>query len=117
MVTQKNHETMQNLQRGESFNLFTSQDHSIIREAMGELGEVERTLILLRFWERNTLTEIGQIMDLSFQEVEKRLNGAFEQLKKICLSQKDFSRSNQPRFSMKPFEESLEKEKSPERVA
>ena len=94
MANQKHFETMQNLERGVSFNLFTQKDHAIVRRALAELNELERSLIVLRFWEKNTLFEMGEILDLSFEEVEQKLSIALEKLKPICLNQKGFSRAN-----------------------
>jgi len=93
VVLSSNKETMQDLGRGPLGNLFTGKDHSIVREAVGKLDKTEHTIVLMRFWEQNTISEIAEILDLSWTEVESRLTQALEKLKAFCLSKADFSRN------------------------
>jgi DNA-directed RNA polymerase specialized sigma subunit len=89
-----NSETMQNLDRSPRFNLFTVKDHSIVREGVAALQGYEHSVVLLRFWESNTISEIAEILDLSWQDVEKYLSQAIVKLKKFCEAKQDFSRAS-----------------------
>lgn len=91
--TARNAETFQNLDRGSKSNLFTEKDHAIVRAALANLKGPEHQIVLMRFWEQNTLSEIAEILDLSVQEVEKHLASAFQTLKRVCLKNPEFSRA------------------------
>lgn len=88
-----NTETLQNLERGPRSNLFSGKDHEIVRKALAQLEGPEHQVIVMRFWEKNTLDEISEILEISVQEVEKYLVQAMAKLKMICLGNPAFSRA------------------------
>lgn len=89
-----NLETMQILDRSPRFNLFSSQDHAIVKQAMSRLDGREKCVVLLRFWEGNTVSQIAEILDIPLQEVICYLSRALKKLKPACLGNPEFSRSN-----------------------
>ena len=93
MKAQRNIEIMQDMGRGPRFNLFTAQDHAIVRQAVAQLEGYEHSVVVMRFWEKNTISEIAEILDLSWQEVEKYLAQALIKLKSICLGDSSCSRA------------------------
>ena len=92
-----NLETMQILDRSPRYNLFSNQDHAILRAAMGRLTVPEKCVVLLRFWEGNTVSEITEILDMPLKEVLFYLCTAFKKLKPACMANPDFSRSSPAR--------------------
>lgn len=49
--------------------------------ALGELSESDRDAVLLRFFERKSAREMAQILDLSDEAAQKRVNRAIERLR------------------------------------
>ena len=96
MNTQKNAELMQDLSRGPQSNIFSSNDQAVVRKAVAQLQGHEHSVVVLRFWEANTISEIAGILDLTWQEVESYLTQALIKLKSICLKDREFSRSGNP---------------------
>ena|SRR5689334_20606711 len=111
-------ELMQNLSRGPQSNIFSFKDHAIVREAIAQLQDDEQSVIVLRFWEKNTITEIASILDLTWNEVEQHMSQALSKLQKFCLETKGFSRSTLPEENVCGNQKSFSKQlSSPERVA
>lgn len=52
-----------------------------LHEALGRLGDSEKTIVLLRFFEDRTLEEIAQATDLGVSTVKSRLYRALKKLK------------------------------------
>lgn len=86
-------EVMADISRGPRSDIFTLKDHTIVREAVAKLKGLEHEIVVRRFWENNTISEIAEILDLSWSEVEKALAIALEKLKVYCVKNQDFSRS------------------------
>ena len=93
MNAQRNLEFKQDLSRGPRCNIFSSNDQAVVRKAVAQLHGNEHAVIVLRFWEANTISEIAGILDLTWQEVETHLTQALIKLKNLCLKDREFSRS------------------------
>lgn len=93
MNAQKHVELMQDLSRGPRCNIFSSKDQGVVRRAVANLQGNEHAVVVLRFWESNTISEIAGILDLTWQEVESYLTQALTKLKVFCLKDREFSRS------------------------
>ena len=94
MKAQRTSVVAQELSRGQLFDLFSAKDHAIVRNAIAQLEGHEHTIILMRFWENNTIDEIAEILDLTWQEVERYLSQALTKLKAFCLNHPGFSRTS-----------------------
>ncbi len=57
-------------------------------EALAQLGEVERNAVLLHYFEMKRLREVGLILGLSEDAVEKRLSRAVFKLRKLLLKRR-----------------------------
>ncbi len=86
-------EFMQDLARGSTQPLFSNVDYSILRKNLSQLQGHERSVVMLRFWESNTISEIAEILELTWQDVESYLTRALAKLKNLCLENQEFSRS------------------------
>lgn len=93
MVNAFHFEFKQDISRGPRSNIFTLKDHAVVREAVATLQGIEHSVIILRFWEGNTISEISEILDLSWGEVEKNITQALLKLKEYCVKNQDFSRT------------------------
>lgn len=54
----------------------------LLDEAMGTLGETDRTAVVLRYFENRTAAEIGVTLRLTEETARKRVNRALEKLRK-----------------------------------
>ena len=97
MRTPFNAELMQNVDRGPIRNIFTGVDHRIVIQALAKLQGHEYKAVKLRFWENNTVSEIAQILNLSWDEAERTLVHALKKLKSMCVANPDFSRIRKSR--------------------
>jgi hypothetical protein len=82
-------------------NLFSEADHLIVRQAMALLPKRQLTALTLRYWERLSETEITIAMNTDWRTVERLIREAYDQLKKICLAQPEFSRNRAEKISKK----------------
>jgi RNA polymerase sigma factor (sigma-70 family) len=55
----------------------------LLDEAMGHLGETDRTAVVLRFFENKTAAEVAAALKLTEAAAHKRVNRALEKLRKI----------------------------------
>ena len=55
----------------------------LLDEAMGHLGEADRTAVVLRYFENKTAQEVGAELKLTEAAAHKRVNRALEKLRKI----------------------------------
>jgi len=55
----------------------------LLDEAMGHLGETDRTAVVLRFFENKTAAEVAHALQLTEAAAHKRVNRALEKLRKI----------------------------------
>jgi uncharacterized protein (TIGR03435 family) len=55
----------------------------LLDEAMGKLGETDRTALVLRFFENRTSAEIGSALRMDEDTARRRVNRALEKLRKI----------------------------------
>ncbi len=96
---------------GPAHNLFTKGDHDFIRKAVIGLPKNEGSVVLLRFWNENSIEEIAGILNLNLKQVELLLHKAILRLKTQCLHHPEFSRAfpvtkthSAPRHSKDPLE-------------
>lgn len=54
-----------------------------LKEALEALGEPDRTIVVLRYYEEEKLEDIGRILDMGVSTVKSRLYRAMGKLKKI----------------------------------
>jgi DNA-directed RNA polymerase specialized sigma24 family protein len=73
--------------------LFSQTDYTVVREALLSLSDLERDVILLRFWENYELLEISKYLGLRVKTIEDLITQAFECLKAKCLAHSEFSRN------------------------
>ncbi|MDR3460427.1 MAG: TIGR03435 family protein [Verrucomicrobiae bacterium] len=59
----------------------------LLDEAMGHLGETDRTAVVLRYFENKTAQEVGAALKLTEAAAHKRVNRALEKLRKIFTKQ------------------------------
>jgi RNA polymerase sigma factor (sigma-70 family) len=52
-------------------------------DALGRLGETDRSALLLRFFEQSSMRDVGQALGLSEEAAKKRVNRALEKLRGI----------------------------------
>lgn len=57
----------------------------MLDEAMASLGDADRTLVALRYFENRTAREIGQLLNLNEEAAQKRTSRALEKLRKFFL--------------------------------
>jgi RNA polymerase sigma factor (sigma-70 family) len=55
----------------------------LLDEAMASLGETDRAVLALRYFENKTASEIGQALKLNEEAARKRVNRALEKLRKV----------------------------------
>jgi DNA-directed RNA polymerase specialized sigma24 family protein len=76
-----------------SVNFFTDSDHLVVRQAVALLPRRELEVVTLRFWEGLSETEIAVALKTDWRTVERLMEKALLNLKKICLSRPEFSRN------------------------
>ena len=54
-------------------------------EAVAQLGEADRNAVVLRFYERRPLEEVGRILGLNADAAHKRVSRALEKLRKLFI--------------------------------
>jgi len=79
--------------RFEKRPIFTEVDYEIVRKAVAVLSPKEQKIIHLHFWEGLSATEICREMDMPWHVVERCLARSFEKIRKFCLFDPVFSRS------------------------
>ncbi len=72
---------------------FTECDHLVVRQAMAFLPRRELEVVVLRYWEGLSETEVAMALRTDWRTVEKIMANALARLKEICLSRPEFSRS------------------------
>jgi len=72
---------------------FTECDHLVVRQAIALLPKRELEVIVLRFWEGLSETEIATALRTDWQTIEKLMAKALARLKDTCLSRPEFSRN------------------------
>jgi len=60
-----------------------TQIEPLLDEAMHALGDTDRTAVLLRFFERKSLSEVGQTLGTTDDTARKRVNRAVERLREF----------------------------------
>ncbi len=55
----------------------------VIDSALGSLGETDRQLLLLRFWQRQDMRRIGQAFGMSDDAAQKRIGRALQKLRAV----------------------------------
>jgi RNA polymerase sigma-70 factor (ECF subfamily) len=63
----------------------TSDEHRHLEDALADLQESDRALVLLKHYEGRSYEEIGEILDISAQKVKSRLFSARLKLREILL--------------------------------
>ena len=72
--------------------LFTETDYEILRSQMKDLSPRDFKILFLRFWGKQSLSEIANDMRLSFEEVDSSIKSSLKLLKNLCLKDSLFSR-------------------------
>ncbi len=72
--------------------LFTEQDYQCLRRALRALSDREFRIVVMRFWELNTIEEIATALKSSWTEIDRTIEGTLPKLRQICLMNPDFSR-------------------------
>jgi len=73
----------------ENSRVYNKQEHNtrkILEEALGRLGDTQRSLVLLKDYEGYSYEEIGQITGLNVSQVKVYLHRARIQLKNFLVS-------------------------------
>lgn len=70
---------------------FTEKDQAILREGITRLSFIDRQIIINRFWENQTIEEIADTFQMSWDEVDQSIEKSQRILKAYCLTQKEFS--------------------------
>lgn len=70
---------------------FTEKDISIVRLGMQNLLITKRQILYLRYWENHSIEEIASMLDMSWDEVDRSIEEAQEELKEFCLNHPGFS--------------------------
>ena len=70
---------------------FTSNDVEIVRAGLSYLSTCDRQILIYRFWEDKTIDEIASLLEMKWEEVNRRLETGLTDLKQFCLGQSDFS--------------------------
>ena len=83
--------------------IFTEADYSIVRQALQGLPEMEREIVILRFWARYDVFRIADLFGLRVKTVETCLSRAYTKLKNICLECPEFSQSFIARTAAMPI--------------
>lgn len=70
---------------------FTAKDIEVVRNGLNFLSFLERQIIIYRFWENQTIEEISQAMEMSWEEIDKAISKAIGKLRAFCLAHPSFS--------------------------
>jgi RNA polymerase sigma factor (sigma-70 family) len=57
----------------------------LLDEAVAQLGEADRNAVVLRFYERRPLEEVGRVLGLNADAAHKRVSRALEKLRKLFI--------------------------------
>jgi RNA polymerase sigma factor (sigma-70 family) len=60
----------------------------LLDEAMGRLGETDRTALVLRYFENRTSAEIGAVLQVNEDAARRRVSRALEKLRKLLFSKR-----------------------------
>jgi len=74
-------------------NMFTPVDHAIIRSAVKRLPGLLALIVELRFWKKQSPTDIAVELGVTVRSVEISLKRACMTLREECLRHPAFSRS------------------------
>jgi RNA polymerase sigma-B factor len=66
---------------GEDPGYALAEDHEVLRGLVGDLGERERRILLLRFFRGMTQTEIGERLGISQMQVSRSISGILARLR------------------------------------
>lgn len=75
-----------------SGDLFTEEDHEIIRRALLSIPEREKQVVTLHFWKRRKKRQIAHALGIPVERVDQILESAFVRLRALCLENPKFSR-------------------------
>lgn len=74
-------------------NLFSEEDHRIVKRALLSIPEKEQRIVFLYFWKDWKKDEIAGRLKMSRESVDQTLRSAIVRLKELCLQHPKFSRS------------------------
>jgi DNA-directed RNA polymerase specialized sigma24 family protein len=74
---------------------FTKTDHAIVRNTLLTLPELQRNIIILKFWRNMDNDEIAQELKVRTKTVEGELQAGYEALKERVLREPAFSRTKE----------------------
>lgn len=74
-------------------DVFTKEDHKVVRKALLSIPAKEQRVVILRFWKRTTKQEISEKLGISIDRVELILASSLERLRTLCLKNPRFSRA------------------------
>jgi RNA polymerase sigma factor (sigma-70 family) len=81
--TRREQEAAMQSELNESSPAVWAQLEPLLDEAMASLGETDRAVLALRYFENQTAAEIGRTLKLNEEAAKKRVNRALEKLRKI----------------------------------
>ena len=65
---------------------FTPQDMEIVRAGLNFLSFVESQVLIYRFWENQTIEEISDQIEMTWDETDYLITEALEKLRAYCLA-------------------------------
>jgi uncharacterized protein (TIGR03435 family) len=81
--TRREQEAVMQSELNESSPAIWPQLEPLLDEAMASLGETDRAVLALRYFENQTAAEIGRTLELNEEAAKKRVNRALEKLRKF----------------------------------
>lgn len=74
-------------------DIFSATDHMIVRSAVRGLPGLLSQVMIMRFWENRSLTEIADDMGVTVKTIEQAILKSYRILRDECLRNPTFSRS------------------------
>lgn len=72
---------------------FSTADQIVARSILKRLPPAQKKAVVLRFWHNYSIFEIAKALRISWSEADSLLRAALLKMKKDCLGQPQFSRS------------------------
>lgn len=75
--------------------VFSKEEQKVVREAVLRLPIDEKLIVLLRFWENNSIQDIAETLEMPWDEVERSLKKSLKKLKELCTADPNFGENKQ----------------------
>ena len=72
-------------------NIFLNEDRVIVRSLLKKLSFKQRRAIILRFWYRQSISDVARTLRITWDETDKIITKALSTLKTECMAQPRFS--------------------------